>query len=83
LGVEAAVPDGLLLESIQPQMNRSSVMLKVMAKDFPSVMSFVQALANDAEFTGAHLISETQADTTTAHPWRAVIELRWKAASHE
>lgn len=78
LGVESAVPGGLWLESLQPQINRSSVQIKVMAKDFPTVMAFVESLDRDRRFTSARLISEIQAETSTPYPWRAVVELGWK-----
>ena len=78
LGVESAVPGGLWLESLQPQMNRSSVQIKVLAKDFPTVMAFVESLDRDRRFTSARLISEIQAETSTPYPWRAVVELGWK-----
>jgi Tfp pilus assembly protein PilN len=83
LGVEAAVPNGLWLESLQPQINRSSILIKVMAKDFPSVIAFTEALGNDPRFRSARLVSEIQAEPNVPYPWRAVVELGWKPARHD
>lgn len=80
--IEASASDLIQLEALQPQPDKSQVVVKVAAKDFSAVMAFVNELRRQPDIAQANLVSETQSDTG-AFNWHAMIEIDWKLSPHD
>lgn len=81
--IEAAVQGDLKLESLQPQPEKSQVLIKVAAKDIQTVIEFVSDLQHQKMLDSARLVSEIYSDNTPARNWHATIEAAWNSAQND
>lgn len=80
--IEASAMEGIQLDSLRPEPEKSKVSIQVSSKDFSALTAFVKALKNQKDLSQAHLVSEIYSDTGPFN-WHAVIEVDWKPGSHD